>query len=63
MCGSEPPAVARVDGRLVIVGTGWALDDVVAALARGERPAGLSTAQIAVAEAAFERGRLGRDCA
>jgi hypothetical protein len=52
VCGSEAPALATVGGRLVLVGTGYALDDVIAALERGERPPGLSDVQVALAESA-----------
>ena len=36
----------------MLVGTGYALDDVIAALERGERPPGLSDVQVALAESA-----------
>jgi hypothetical protein len=55
VCGSEPPALATVDGRLVLVGTPYAVEDVVAALERGQRPPGLTDAQVALAEAAAHR--------
>jgi hypothetical protein len=55
VCGSEAPALATVGGRTVLVGTPYALDDVIAALERGERPPGLTDAQVALAEAAAHR--------
>jgi hypothetical protein len=54
VCGSDPPALATVDGRLVLVGTPYAVAEVVAALERGERPPGLTDAQVALAEAAAQ---------
>jgi hypothetical protein len=36
LCGSSRPALAVRDGRLVFTGSGRALDDVIAALERGE---------------------------
>jgi hypothetical protein len=55
VCGSDPPTIATVDGTLVLVGTPYAVEDVVAALERGERPPGLTDAQVALAEAAAHR--------
>ena len=36
VCGGSPPALVLRDGRWVFTGSGRALDDVVAALERGE---------------------------
>jgi hypothetical protein len=55
VCGSAAPALATVGGRLVLVGTPYALEDVIVALERGERPPGLGEAHIALAEAAAVR--------
>jgi len=51
VCASAPPAV--VGDRLV--GTPYTVAQVVDALARGERPPGLTDAQVRLAEAAAER--------
>ena len=36
LCGGSRPALITRDGRLVFTGSGRALDDVIAALERGE---------------------------
>lgn len=36
VCGGSAPALIRREGRLVFTGSGRALDDVIAALERGE---------------------------
>jgi hypothetical protein len=55
VCGSDAPALATVDGQLVLVGTSYTVAEVVAALERGERPPGLTDAQLALAEATAHR--------
>ena len=55
MCGSEPPALAQVGGRLVVVGTPYTVAGGAGALAHGHRPPGLSDAQIRLVEAWAER--------
>ena len=56
VCASTPPALATVAGRTVLVGTPYALEDLVAAVARGELPPDLSEAQRRLVEAYAERG-------
>ena len=55
VCSSSPPAVAVVDGREVLVGTPYAIGDLIAALRRGEEPAGLTPEQLRFAESLAER--------
>ena len=52
ICASSAPAL--LGERLV--GTPYTLADVAAALARGQRPPGLTAAQLRLAEAYAERG-------
>jgi len=51
VCASAPPALAGER----LVGTPYTVAQVVDALARGERPPGLTDAQVRLAEAAAER--------
>ena len=55
VCSGSSPALVTRDGRTLLTGTGLAIEDVAAALARGERPPGLTDEQIALAEAWWER--------
>ncbi len=55
VCSSCPPAVALLDGRQVLVGTPYAVDDVIAALRRGEEPPGLTSEQLRFAVSLAER--------
>jgi hypothetical protein len=55
ICSSASPALVTRDGRTLLAGTGLAVEDVAAALARGEPPPGLTDEQIALAEAWWER--------
>jgi hypothetical protein len=55
ICSTTRPALVTRDGRTLLAGTGLAIEEVAAALARGERPPGLTDEQIALAEAWWER--------
>lgn len=52
VCGGSPPALLTRDGRLVFAASGRALDDVVAALERGEE---VDPAEARIALAHVER--------
>ena len=54
VCSSAPPAVAVIGGRRVLVGTPYAVDDVIAALRRGEEPPGLTPEQLRLAHSLAE---------
>jgi hypothetical protein len=49
VCGSAPPALVPRDGRLVFTRSGRSLDDVVAALERGDADVDPDEARIALA--------------
>jgi hypothetical protein len=52
VCGSEAPALVRRGGRLVFTASGRALEDVIAALARGEA---VDPAEERIAQAHLDR--------
>jgi hypothetical protein len=52
VCGASAPALVPRDGRLVFTGSGRTLDEVVAAMERGER---VDPGEARIALAHFER--------
>jgi hypothetical protein len=54
VCGAGAPALVPRDGRLVFTGSGRTLDEVVAALERGED---VDAGEARIALAHLERGR------
>ena len=53
VCGASPPSLITRGGRLVFTGSGRTLDDVIAALERGEA---VDPAEERIALAHLERG-------
>jgi len=54
VCSSSPPAVAVFGGRRVLVGTPYEVDELIAALRRGEEPPGLTPEQLRFAQSLAE---------
>ncbi len=50
VCSSCPPAVAVLDGRRVLVGTSYTVEEVLALLRDGTEPRGLTPEQLRFAE-------------